>query len=157
MKELVFAGAFLILGSISIGAQASLNDSSPKNRKLVESIATLGRAYTDMIRRNDAASIASIVADDYLVADEVGKVYTKQEDLATYVDRAKSVKIDTVEYKDQKVRILNDEVAIDHATIRFRGTRSGKPFDITERCTTIWALRKGRWLIVADHFSYLKP
>lgn len=142
---------------MSIYAQANLNDSSLKSRKLAEKIATLGRAYTDMIQKNDAASIERILADDYLVTDEVGKVYTKQEDLATYVDRAKSVKIETVEYKDQKVRMITNEVAIDHATIRFLGTRNGKPFDITERCTTIWALRKGRWLIVADHFSYLKP
>lgn len=132
-------------------------NSAAIDRKLEKKIAGLGRAYTDMIKRSDAAAIEKILDDDYLVADEAGKVFTKADDLATYPDRARSVKIESAEYLDQRVRIINHTVAIDHATIRFLGTRSGKRFDITERCTTVWALRKGRWRIVADHFSYVKP
>ena len=119
-------------------------------------VAALGRAYTDMIRRNDAASIEKILADDYVVTDEVGTVLTKALDLATYKDRAGTVKIETVEYKDQKVRMLSGSIAVEHSTIRFAGTKNGKSFDITERITTTWQFRDGRWLIVADHFSYVK-
>jgi uncharacterized protein (TIGR02246 family) len=146
----------LCMFSLSVTAQ-SASKSQAKSAGLEAKIAKLGREYSAMIQRNDAAGIEKILAEDYLVADEVGKVYTKKEDLATYADRAKSVRIDTVEYLDQKVRLISNQVAIDHATIRFVGSRNGKPFDITERCTTTWALRKGRWWIVADHFSYVKP
>jgi ketosteroid isomerase-like protein len=109
-----------------------------------------------MIRRADAASIAKVLADDYIVTDEVGTRLTKEQDLATYKDRAASVKIDVVEYKDQTVRMITKDVAVEHSTIRFAGDRSGKPFDFIERITTTWARRNGRWQIVADHFSYLK-
>jgi uncharacterized protein (TIGR02246 family) len=130
----------------------------PHDKKEMEPlVAALGRAYTDMIRRNDAAAIAKILADDYLVTDENGKRLTKEEDLATYKDRAETLKIEKVEYLDQKVRMITGSVAIDHSTIRFLGTRNGKPFDITERITTTWQFHDGRWLIVADHFSFLKP
>ena len=64
-------------------------------------VAALGRAYTDMIRRNDAASIASILAEDYIVTDEEGNRLTKEQDLATYKERASTVKVETVEYKDR--------------------------------------------------------
>lgn len=120
-------------------------------------VAALSRAYTDMIRRNDAASISTILADDYMVTDEEGNRLTKEQDLATYKERATSVKIETVEYKDQKVRMLTGSVAVEHSTIRFAGTKNGSPFDFTERITTMWQFRDGRWLIVADHFSYVKP
>jgi uncharacterized protein (TIGR02246 family) len=130
----------------------------PHDKAVMEKqVAALGRAYTDMIRRNDAASISTILADDYMVTDEEGNRLTKEQDLATYKERASAVKIETVEYKDQKVRMLTGSIAIEHSTIRFTGSRSGKPFDITERITTTWQFRDGRWLIVADHFSYVKP
>lgn len=130
----------------------------PHDRQTMEKqVAALSRAYTDMIRRNDAASIAGVLADDYIVTDEKGKRFTKTEDLATYQDRAKTLKIETVEYKDQKVRMVTGSVAIDHSTIRFTGTKNGKRFDITEQTTTTFHFRDGRWLIVADHFSFVTP
>jgi uncharacterized protein (TIGR02246 family) len=130
----------------------------PHDKAVMEKqVAALGRAYTAMIQRNDAAAIAKILADDYLVTDESGNVLTKEQDLATYKDRAKSIKIEEVEYKDQKVRMITGSVATEHSTIRFIGTKNGKPFDITERITTTWQFRDGRWVIAADHFSYVKP
>lgn len=120
-------------------------------------VAALGRSYTQMIKRNDATAIAKILADDYVVTDDEGKRLTKDEDLATYKDRALTLKIDKAEYLDQKIRMLTGSVAVDHSTIRFQGTIRGTPFDITERITTTWQFRDGRWLIVADHFSLVKP
>lgn len=155
MNRLIFTVMLFIL-PFSVAAQSAPKSLS-KSAELEAKIAKLGREYSAMIQQNDAVGIEKILADDYLLADEAGKVYKKQDDLATYVDRAKSVRIETVEYINQKVRIITPQVAIDHATIRFVGTRIGKPFDITERCTTTWALRKGRWVIVADHFSYVRP
>lgn len=128
------------------------------DRKMMEQqLVALGRKYSDMIRRNDVAAIRLILADDYLLADEEGKVFTKEQDLATYKDRATSVRIDKIEYLDQKIQVISDASAVDHSTIRFLGERSGKPFDITERSTTVWTFNDGRWQIAADHFSYVKP
>jgi uncharacterized protein (TIGR02246 family) len=130
--------------------------STKQQANLELEIGAMGRAYSAMIQKNDASAIENILADDYLVADQEGKVLTKAQDLATYKDRLTRVKIEKVEYLDQKVRIITPDVAIDHATIRFVGTSNGKPFNIVERCTTTWAKRKGKWMIVADHFSYVK-
>lgn len=143
----------IALASIFIFASFSSGQSISSEQA---EVAKLARSYTDMIRRADADSIAKILADDYIVTDEVGTRLTKEQDLATYKGRATSVKIDVVEYKDQTVRMITKDVAVEHSTIRFAGTRSGKPFDFIERITTTWARRNGRWQIVADHFSYLK-
>lgn len=127
---------------------ATVRDSKVRNN-----IAALGRSYARSIQQNDVSSISKILADDYLVADEEGKAFTKEQDLATYPAKKLRVKITSFEYLDQNVRLITKDVAIDHSTIRFIGTSDGKPFDITERCTTTWAKRRGKWLIVADHFS----
>ena len=153
MKNLI---AVFVLGLVLAVTAHAQSDGRKLSSAQIE-VANLGRSYTDMIRRADAASISNILADDYIVTDEVGTVLTKEQDLATYKDRAKSVKIETVEYRDQRVRMITNDVAIEHSTIRFAGTRNGKPFDFTERITTTWARRNGRWQIVADHFSFVKP
>ncbi len=136
---------------------AEHNSEKKHDTKMMErQLAILGRKYTEMIKRNDEAAIRQVLADDYLLADEEGKVFTKEQDLATYKDRAKAVKIEKTEYLDQKIQVISNTSAIDHSTIRFIGARNGKPFDVTERCTTIWTFNNGRWQIVSDHFSYVK-
>ncbi|MEO6655461.1 MAG: nuclear transport factor 2 family protein [Pyrinomonadaceae bacterium] len=134
------------------------NSERKHDTKMMErQLAVLGRKYSEMIKHNDETAIRQLLADDYLLSDEEGKVFTKEQDLATYKDRATTVDIEKIEYLDQKIQVISNNSAIDHSTIRFVGTRSGKAFDITERCTTIWAFNNGRWQIVADHFSYVKP
>lgn len=120
-------------------------------------VAALGRKYSEMIQRNDEAAIRKILADNYLLTDETGKTFTKEQDLATYKNRARELKIDKIEYLDQKIQVISNNAAIDHSTIRFIGTRIGKAFDITEKCTTVWSFNNGRWQIVSDHFSYITP
>jgi uncharacterized protein (TIGR02246 family) len=152
MKTPIIFIAFLFTVSVSSNAQSNWTRMSPVEAE----VAALGRAYTDMIRRSDAAAIADILAEDYIVTDEIGKVLTKKQDLATYKNRAKSVKIEIVDYKDQRVRMITTDVAVEHSTIRFIGTKNGEPFDFVERITTTWAKRNGSWQIAADHFSYVK-
>src|SRR5688572_10928620 len=105
MKTLVFFTAFLFAVSISGRAQSNWIRMSPAEAK----VAALGRSYTDMIRRADTAAIGEVLADDYIVTDEVGTVLTKEQDLATYKERVGSVKIDIVDYKDQKVRMITKD------------------------------------------------
>jgi uncharacterized protein (TIGR02246 family) len=146
-------GSFVLVAALAFTVSARAQSDSPAAKKTRDEIAALGRSYSRMIQQNDAESISRILADDYLVADEEGKVFTKEQDLATYPAKKLRVKITSVEYLDQNVRLITKDVAIDHSTIRFVGTSNGKAIDITERCTTTWAKRRGKWVIVADHFS----
>jgi len=55
------------------------------------------------------------------------------------------------------VRVLGNNVAVETGTIRFKGAgHDGKPFDGSERYTTTWVWRGGRWQIAADHTSMSK-
>jgi ketosteroid isomerase-like protein len=115
----------------------------------------MGQEYGKMIQRGDAAEIEKILATEYLYTNEKGEIKNKAEDVAGYKDRKS--KLASVETTDQKVRVIGNGAAIETGTFRVKGTdKDGKPFDETERYTTTWVWRGGRWQIAADHTSTVK-
>lgn len=126
------------------------------DRKLMEQqVLKVGLQYAEMIKRNDAAAVERILADEYLYTNEDGKVKNKAEDLASYKDDRG--KLELVQISDQKVRVIGNSIAVETGTVRFKGTdKNGKPFDGSERYTTTWIWRMGRWQIIADHVSDIK-
>jgi len=129
---------------------------APHDRKLMEQqVLKMGQDYTQMIKNQDAAAIERILADEYLFTNERGKVKNKTEDLASY--KTSPSKFEIFEISDQKVRVIGNNAAVETGTVRFKGTgKDGKPFDGSERYTTTWVWRGGRWQIAADHTSTVK-
>ena len=129
---------------------------APHDRKLMEQqVLKMGQEYGKMIQRGDAAAIEKVLAEEFLYTNEKGEVKNKTEDLATYKDRKS--KLESAETTDQKVRVIGNGAAIETGTFRVKGTdKDGKPFDETERYTTTWVWRGGRWQIAADHTSTIK-
>jgi len=129
---------------------------APHDRKLMEQqVLKMGQEYGKMIQRGDAAAIEKILAEEFLYTNEKGEVKNKTEDLATYKD-GKS-KFELTETTDQKVRVIGNGAAIETGTFRVKGTdKDSKPFDTTERYTTTWVWRGGRWQIASDHTSTIK-
>jgi ketosteroid isomerase-like protein len=125
------------------------------DRKLMEQqVLKMGREYGEMIKRRNASEIEKILADEYLYTNSEGVVRNKTEDLATYKNGAK---FEFVETTDQKVRVIGNNAAIETGTFRFKGTdKDGKPIDGSERYTTTWVWRDGRWQVAADHTSEIR-
>ena len=66
-------------------------------------------------------------------------------------------KFETFEISDQKVRVIGNGAAVETGTVRYKGAnKDNKPFDGSERYTTTWVWRGGRWQAVADHVSEIK-
>ena len=158
MQKILKILLLILLAIVSVTAQNNKNEKTVKqsrdHKSIEQQVLKLNREYSEMIQRGNAAEIERVLADDYLLTDESGKVFSKADDLATYKNR--QIKIETVNTVDQKVRFVGDKVAIANATINFKGTKNGKSFDVTEQCTTIWVWRDKRWQIVSDHISFLK-
>jgi uncharacterized protein (TIGR02246 family) len=129
---------------------------APHDRKLMEQqVLKKGREYGEMIKNQDAAAIERLLADEYLYTNEKGKVKNKAEDLASYKDRP--VKFEVFEVSEQKVRVIGNGAAVETGTVRYKGTdKDSKPFAGSDRYTTTWVWRDGRWQIVADHTSEIK-
>jgi uncharacterized protein (TIGR02246 family) len=129
---------------------------APHDRKLMEQqVLKMGQNYGQMIKNQDAAAIERLLADEFLYTNERGKVVNKAEDLASYKERP--VKFETFEIADQKVRVIGNNAAVETGTVRYKGAdRDGKLFEGSERYTTTWVWRDGRWQIVSDHTSEIK-
>jgi ketosteroid isomerase-like protein len=128
---------------------------APHDRKVMEQqVMKAGLQYGQIIKAQDAAAIEMILADEYLFTNEDGKVKTKAEDVADY--KKGETKIEVADITDQKVRIIGNGAAVETGTFHVKGMNKGKAFDDTERYTTVWVWRGGRWQVVADHVSNVK-
>ena len=151
MKNLLKVLLLIFIAIVSVSAQNNKDTRKAKQSRdhklMQEQVSKLNVEYGLMIQRVDTAGIERIIADDCLITDESGKVSNKAENMASFKNR--QVKIESVKYLDQKVRVIGDGVVIVNATINFKGNNNGKPFDVTEQCTTVWAWRDGRWQVVS--------
>ncbi|HZH34924.1 MAG TPA: nuclear transport factor 2 family protein [Pyrinomonadaceae bacterium] len=126
------------------------------DRKLMEEqVLKMGREYGEMIKNQDVAAVERILADEYIYTNEKGKVQNKTENLASY--KTNPYKFETFEVSDQQVRVIGNGAAVETGIVRYKGTnKDNKPFEGSERYTTTWVWRGGRWQIVADHVSEIK-
>jgi hypothetical protein len=134
---------------------AEHNSEAQHDRKLMEQqVLKMGQEYGRIIKNQDAAAIERILADEYIYTNERGKVKNKAEDIAGYKTPAK---FEIFDITDQKVRVIGNNAAVETGTVRFKGaSHDGKPFDGSERYTTTWVWRGGRWQVIADHTSEIK-
>lgn len=125
---------------------------APHDRKVMEQqVMKAGLEYARIIKNRDAAALENLLADEYMFTDENGKVKNKAQDIAEY--KTGDTKIEVADITDQKVRVMGNSAAVETGTFRVKGTSKGKPFDTTERYTTVWVWRGSRWQVVADHVS----
>lgn len=93
-----------------------------------KAVAALDTEYQAAVERNDAGTMARILADDFVLVVGKGTVYTKADLLKSARDKdaiyEKQVEIDD----SQKVRVWGD-TAVVTAKLWLKGTSGGKAFD----------------------------
>lgn len=113
----------LALGVLPLQSATAAGNSTTADQKIV---ATLDKQYQKAVETNDAATMARILADDYVLVDGNGKSYTK----ADLVNDAKSGKTHYVHQEDsqQTVRIWGD-TAVVTALLWAQGIEDGASVD----------------------------
>ena len=91
-----------------------------------KAVAALDKEYQEAVKKNDAATMGRLLADDFVLVTGSGKNYSKA-DLLEDARGGKEVyeKNDELE---QKVRVWGD-TAVVTAKLWEKGTNDGKPFD----------------------------
>jgi ketosteroid isomerase-like protein len=113
-----------------------------------------GRSYSELEKSGDLAALNRMLANEYTYTSRDGELSSKAEDLEGY--KTNQIKIETADFLEQKVRVIDNGSAVETGKIRYVGTNAGKPFDITKRYTTTWVFWGERWQIIADHTSMVK-
>ncbi|HEX9423176.1 MAG TPA: nuclear transport factor 2 family protein [Pyrinomonadaceae bacterium] len=91
-----------------------------------KAVAALDTEYQLAVKKNDAATMARILADNFVLVTGLGKTYTKSDLLEE--TRSGRVVYERQEDSNQKVRVWGD-TAVVTALLSAKGTDSGKAFD----------------------------
>ncbi len=107
----------------AVNSSASTSSASDEDRKVV---AGLDAEYQAAVKKNDAATMDRILADNFVLVTGSGKTYTKA-DLLREAQSGKSKYEQNVE-RVQTVRVWSD-TAVVTAKLWEKGTEDEKPFD----------------------------
>lgn len=115
--------AILGAAAIAITLAARLDASSAEDQKIV---AALDTEYQAAVKRNDAATMDRILADDFVLITGQGKTFTKADLLAEA--RSGDYVYERQDELEQTVRVWGD-TAVVTALLWVKGTHKGEPFD----------------------------
>ena len=119
-------------------------------------VAALDTEYQAAVFKNDADTMAKILADDFVLVLGSGKAFTKSD----LIEEARSKKI-TYEQQveidnSQKVRVWGD-TAVVTAKLWVKGTRDGKAFDRKLWFSDTYVKTKSGWRYVFGQASLPLP
>jgi ketosteroid isomerase-like protein len=100
------------------------------------------RAWVEAHRNLDIARLASLMADEYVVITEDGRVLGKEEDLASYSTGDRHWEF--AESDEYDLRVYGNS-AILIGRWRARGVNAGYHFDYAARFVAHYVKRDGRW------------
>jgi ketosteroid isomerase-like protein len=117
-------------------------------------VADLDTQYQDAVRRNDAATMDRILADDFVLVNGVGKRSVKSD----FIGEARSGNFvyERQEDSEQTVRVWGD-TAVVTAKLWAKGTYKGKPFDYKVWFSDTYARTPKGWRYVFAQVSTRLP
>jgi ketosteroid isomerase-like protein len=119
-------------------------------------VAALDTEYQAAVERNDADTMARILADDFVLVVGKGTVYTKADLLKSARERnviyEKQVEVD----RSQKVRVWGD-TAVVTAKLWIKGTQKGQAFDKKLWFSDTYVRMKDGWRYVFGQASIALP
>jgi ketosteroid isomerase-like protein len=124
MKRALMVGKltlFVLPALITIPSRASTADDQ-------KAVAALDTEYQAAVKKNDAATMDRILADDFILVIGSGKTFTKVDLLKEA--RSGQYLYEHQEDSEQTVRVWGD-TAVVTAKLWGKGTQNGKPFDYT--------------------------
>jgi uncharacterized protein (TIGR02246 family) len=144
MKRLawVFGALVLFAGSAFTNPRADSDAQAVKG---------LEEKWAAAASKNDAAAVASILAENITSIGSDGTLRNRAELLAGMKERNYKSAVE----EDVKVSVYGD-AAVAIGIWRASGTENGKPFDEAERFTDTYVKTGGQWKCVASHSSAMK-
>jgi ketosteroid isomerase-like protein len=138
----------LLAGIFGVQAESTKTDA--------EIVAALDTEYQAAVERNDADTMAKILADDFILVLGNGKVHTKEELLkearAKSIQYEKQVEIDN----SQKVRVWGN-TAVVTAKLWLKGTYNGEPIERKLWFSDTYVKTENGWKYVFGQASLALP
>lgn len=138
---------FLIVCTLCCAQTPSLaQQNSPDESKIL----ALESKWTDAYRQHNINVMVALLAEDFVITVEDGKVFGKMGYISHTGDSA--TKVDTAEESDVRVH-FHGNVAVVTGAYHETGTSNGKRYEYRDRFTDAWMKINGQWQIIAAQYS----
>lgn len=151
MKKLVICAAMLLLGISVVNVQAQ-GSKTGKEAQAEQELRKLEREWLDAYENHDVEAMKRIVADDFTITYENGRVLDKAQTVGMLKPGTPKDPNTSQWTEDSKVRFYGD-TAIITGTYVFKGRNKDKEIMSESRYTDTYIKRNGRWQVVASHLS----
>jgi ketosteroid isomerase-like protein len=146
MKFQLWICTLAVLNLLAVNEAAAQTKLDPTSAKIV----ALENKWNDAYKRGDAATMESLLADDFIITVEDGSTYSKSGYLAHTADAELHVQIS--EMIDLKVR-MQGNIAIVTGAYHEKGTSKGRAYESRDRLTDVWFKTGNAWQVIAAHYS----
>jgi len=117
-----------------------------------QQIQEASKVYEQALTQKNEPLLKSILADNFILTTASGKVLTKKDMMLNLTKEG--TKYDKFESSEVKISVLND-AAIETGKVYTVGIRGGKKITETTRYTDFWVKVQGKWLLLAEHSSFI--
>ena len=140
----------VVLASLSAATAAAAQP--PGQGGLPPALGRALQAYNAATVGNDAATLAALVSDDYVLVNSDASLQGKASYLADFA--RPGFKVDPYEVERPVYRVTND-AALTAGEIRLRWTQDGRQQSRRVRIAHFWVLQQGRWRIAYTQLTRL--
>jgi len=132
---------------------ASAQSREVKTTTVESEIAALEQSWAAAQKANDPATIASLLADNYIEVLPDGSLMSKSQVL----DDAKKSKYETIEVSDLKIISFGDTAIVVGTFDAKHSDKDGKPLQDHERYVDTWRkMPSGKWQCIAEGNTILR-
>jgi ketosteroid isomerase-like protein len=146
------AAALLGLGALALGPAEARASVAADER----AVAALDTQFQEAVKKNDAAGMDRILADDFVLVTGRGKAFTKADLLSEARSASTVYERQEEEAGSQKVRVWGD-TAVVTALLWIKGTREGKSIDYKLWFSDTYVRTKSGWRYVFGQASLPLP
>ena len=118
----------------------------------LQQIEEASKVYEQALTQKNEPLLKSILADNFILTTATGRVLTKKDMLLNL--NKEGTKYDKFESSEVRIEVLND-AAIETGKVYTVGTRAQKKIAETTRYTDFWVKVQGKWLLLAEHSSFI--
>ena len=141
--------SLLVLASLAVWAlDSAAAQSRPDN--VSSKILAVENKWNAAYKHGDVVTMESLLADDFIITAEDGSTFSKSGYIAHNEDSTLHVEI--TEMSGLNVR-MHGNVAVVTGAYHEKGISKGKPYEYRDRFTDVWMNMKGRWQVIASHYS----
>jgi hypothetical protein len=117
-----------------------------------QQIQEASKVYEQALTQKNELLLKSILADNFILTTASGKVLSKKDMMLNLTKEG--TKYDKFESSEVRISVLND-AAIETGKVHTVGIRAGKQIAETTRYTDFWIKIQGKWLLLAEHSSFI--